>query len=656
MVALDDEVFIVKATVMLRGCPAPNCPGGGHSEFPESCLLWWREIGWRVMGWKGSSENTKTATIKTKESMFRRNFLRRQPNRDQQTENVSPNLDSERAQEDCCQFCQQGPLVHHLHQTSRCLRAYTQRYLPTRGHLYVGKTDLAVFELGLVTPFCPNPTCLGSLQQEGFNRHARGGCLAFYQDEGKKLYQWDSGLDAALLCTKLCKRRTWLKNYVKEAGTYEENLAKALKIVCFRCKMRGPLPSANEHKMFVSYMPGGMQWMCSKCWKADQRHVDMVLNAVDRTRELGTAGEYDDTMKKVVVVDQSNDIRRVVFVPASIAPDQEPADVATDAELDPRNTTVLVPKYPEALEQIGDEASERANMAKEGLERVAEFFGRRLLFGPVTECVSVLYRLKIAQIRLERLSMLRNMSSTSKGKIVSRDPNVAAVTERNPHFAATQQFCLTNTCNWSPAAQEKRSQESAARASVNGCVKIKVEMTVLKNLAVDSPHLRDIISETLRFLGPTSLISTAPLVLNYLKAKVDLLMKHVISQSYQNWDLELQFSEQEWTVQMVGFLFCKEFEEFNGKIARGEAAEDEFAKEARKYQHMLPTTTTSKNRLMEDYSIDEEFAEVSDCISTKKKVNFLSGDCVVGRTASEDWRATADITVDNLHSEWSHRN
>ena len=132
---------------------------------------------------------------------------------------------------------------------------------------------------------------------------------------------------------------------------------------------------------------------------------------------------------------------------------------------------------------------------------------------------------------------------------------------------------------------------------------------------MDSPHLRDIISETLRFLGPTSLISTAPLALNYLKAKVDLLVKHIISQTYQNWDLDLQFSEQEWTVQMVGFLYCKEFEDFNGKIARGEVAEDEFDKEAREYQHVLPTTTTSKNRLMEDYSIDEEFAEVSDCIS-----------------------------------------
>ena len=136
--------------------------------------------------------------------------------------------------------------------------------------------------------------------------------------------------------------------------------------------------------------------MCSKCQKGDERHEEMVLNAVQRARVLGTPAEYDDTMKKVVVVNQHDDIQRVVFVPACIATDQEDAEVVSDAELNPRNTTVLVPKDPEALEEIGDEASERANMEKESLERVAEFFGRRLLFGPVTQCVSILYRLKIA--------------------------------------------------------------------------------------------------------------------------------------------------------------------------------------------------------------------------------------------------------------------
>ena len=622
MVAPDNEVFIVKATVMLRGCPAPNCPGGGHQQFPEGCLHWWREIGWVIMGWKGSSENAETATIKKKESIFRRNFLRKDRHDQgsqhlQRTENASPNLDSQRPQEDFCQFCQhQGQLAHHLHQTSHCLRAYVQQHLPTRGHLYMGKHDLAIFDLGLMALFCSNPACQGSLQQEGFTRHFQGGCLKYYLDEGEKLFQWDNELGVNLLCNKLALRKANLRKRIKEAGNYEENLAKTLKIACFRCNLRGPLLSANGHKMFVSPMQVGMQWVCFNC-RQDDENQEMVLNVVGKVRELGSLLHHNDTMKKIKVGDPDNHNERVVFVPASIALDHEAANIS-DAELNPRNTTVLVPKNPEAMDQIGDEASERANKVKDSLERVAEFLGRRLLFGPVTECVSVFYRLKIAQIRLERLSMLRSMSSTSKGKIVSRDPPMAAVTERNPHFAATQQFCLTNTCNWTPAAQEKRSQESAARASVNGCVKIKLEMTVLKNVAVDSPHLRDIISEALRFLGPTSLISTAPLALNYLKAKVALLVKHVISQSYKNWDLELQFSEQEWTVKMVGFLFCKEFDEMNGKIARGEAAEDEVVKEARKHQYLLPTTTTSKNRLMEDYSVAEEVAEVSNFISFTK--------------------------------------
>ena len=609
MVAPD---FIVKATVMFKGCPAPNCPGGGHQQFPESCLLWWKEIGWKIMGWKGSSENAETATIKKKESMFRRNFLRKD-RQSQQTENVATDVDSQRAREGCCQICQHhGSLVHHLHQTSRCLRAYIQRYLPTRGHLYMGKHGLAVFELGLVALFCPNPACLGDLHQEGITRHLQGGCREFYQKEGEKLYNWGNVLDGPSLCDKMWKRKAYLKKFVKEAATYEENLAKALKFACFKCKIRGPLLSANEHGMFVADTPGGPQWVCSKCKKGDERHQDMVLNVMEKVREMGAPVEYDDTMKTIQVGDPDNHNERVVFVPACIAANHEAANTS-DAELNPRNTTVLVPKNPEALEQIGDDASERANTAKKNLERLAEFLGRRFLFGPITECVSVLYRLKIAQIRIERLSMLKTMSKTSKGKIVSRNPNMATVTERNPHFAMTQQFCLTNTCSWSPAAQEKRSQESAARACVNGCWKIKTELTLLRKVATDSPHLRDILSGLRGLNGPTSLLSSAPLVLNYLKAKVDLLVKHVISQTYQNWDLDLMFSDQEWTVKMVGFLYCTEFEDMNGKIARGEVSEQEGVKEAKKYPHILPTTTTSKNRLIEDYALAEEFAEASCC-------------------------------------------
>ena len=611
MTAPDDEVFIVKAIVLLRGCPAPNCPGGAHQQLPQNCLFWWKNIGWVLMAWKGSSENANTAAIKKKESMFRRNFLRkdRQPLRNDQSQQV----EQDRADVDCCQFCQQqGQLVHHLHQSSRCLRAYLQLHLPTRGHLYIGKTGLAVFDLGLLMRLCSNPNCLGSLCNEGFTRHLQGGCLEYFLQEGKKLFHWDGNINAGVVAKKLRDRKSYLILCGREAGDYDQKLGEILKIACFYCNLRGPLLSASEHQMSItniSHPPGGMQWICSKCKEGDDKHKEMVLNAAEKLKALGTPGEHDDTMKKIVVGDPSNGTERVVFVPASMAVDIEARDIS-DALLNPRNTTVLVPKEPEALDQIGDEASERANAEKDSLENVAEFMGRRFFFGPVTECVSVLYRLKIAQIRVERLMMLKSLSKTSKGMIESRNPNMAAVRERNPHFAMTQQFCLTNSCSWSPGAQHKRSDESAARACVNGSIKIKIDMTVLKQLAMDSPHLRDILCGLNGVNGPTSLLSSAPLALNYLKAKVNLIVKHGISQAYDNWDLELRFAEQEWTVYMVGFLFCKGFDELNRKIAHGEISEETGLRAAGTCQTILPTTTTSVNRLVEVYSIAEEDAQV----------------------------------------------
>ena len=218
----------------------------------------------------------------------------------------------------------------------------------------------------------------------------------------------------------------------------------------------------------------------------------------------------------------------------------------------------------------------------------------------------------MAEIRLERLSMLRNLKRTSKGKIISRDRNLAEVKDRHPHYAATQKFCLTNTCSWSPAAQEKRSKESAARANVNGQVKIKIEVTVLKKLAVDSPVLRDIIGGlAANSHFQASLISVAPTVLNFLKAKLKLLVKHIIAPTYTNWDLELCFAKQEWTVKMVGYLYCQELDELNRKIARGEISSKDFTREVARHQSILPTATLSAQRIMEDYQISKDRAQVT---------------------------------------------
>ena len=207
--------------------------------------------------------------------------------------------------------------------------------------------------------------------------------------------------------------------------------------------------------------------------------------------------------------------------------------------------------------------------------------------------------------------MLSILSRTSKGKITSRNPNLAEVKDRHPHFAETQRFCFTNTCSWSPAAQEKRVRESAARANVNGQVKIKVDVTVIKKLAVDSPLLRDIINGVASSShGLAALISVAPTVLNFLKAKLKLLVRHIIAPTYSNWDLELRFAEREWTVKMVGYLYCQEFEELNRKIAQSEISSKEFTRDVRKHPSLLPTTAISAQRIIKDYGISNERAQV----------------------------------------------
>ena len=146
---------------------------------------------------------------------------------------------------------------------------------------------------------------------------------------------------------------------------------------------------------------------------------------------------------------------------------------------------------------------------------------------------------------------------------------------------------------------------------MNGQVKIKVEITVLKKLAVDSPLLNNIIfGINSSAHGPVSLISLAPSVLNFLKAKLKLMVRHIVSPTFSNWDLELMFAKQDWTVKLVGFLYCQEFEELNRRIACSEMSSKEIAKEVRKHPSMLPTTALSVERIMRDYSITDDRAQV----------------------------------------------
>ena len=638
-----DNQFIVKATVLFKCCPAPACPGrkGGHQreDLPHHCVIWWRESGWRLMGWKGSRDTADSVVIKEKISQFERNFRRRNPTfleqvshsqaeREKQSGYQSSQQDNQEngKEKDSrsvgCNFCSfQGVLALHLKEAQPCLL----QYLANRAHKYRGRTRLAIFDLGLVCNFCPNPDCAVDLLGEGVTclRHIESACKEFYQSEGEHVLQWEQGLSAATLQVKLRNRKNWVKmNWTRVSKTqeYHEELAKMLTIVCQKCAIQGPLLDQQEHRICT---PHGLEQPllaeCLQCMNGSMGQ-ELVQEALEMLGELGKPAEHDDTLRMVVLRDDNSERPRVVFVPALFQVDCQSAHVSDD-QIDPLSTTVLVPKNPEALDAIGDEASERANVVKKSLEKVAGFFGRRHFLGPLIETLSVLFRRMLAHIRVGQLGMLRSRKRTGKGKIMSRDPPIAAVKARNPHFAETKKFCLTSTCSWSATAQDQRSKESAARLYINGQVRIKVEVTLIQKMATNSPLLVDIIREKMSSAhGPAPLASLAPLVLNYVKAKTKLLMTHIITSTYTNWDLDLRFDEREWTVQLVGYLYCEEFEELNKRIALGEVSERQLATEVRQYLHLLPSTAATRRKLMRDHKVEEGRAEVIEALVRKHQM------------------------------------
>ena len=641
----NEAQFIVKATLLFKACPAPSCPGpnGGHSkqDLPCHCLVWWRETGWQLMGWKGSRETAGSADIMKKINNFRKVFNLRRKNLQEQASDPQPQ-ESQYSQiqntQVCneiknsrerlgllrqgaiwhCQFCSyQGNFSLHLRQEEPCLTAYLQEYLSNRAHKYRGRMRLAIFDVGLVCNFCPNPDCAINLQGKGVTCliHVTSLCKEFYQSEGEHLLQWEQGLRAAEIQCKLNNRKGWVTRNLTEASqtqVFHEELSKVLKFVCQKCAIQGPLLDHQEYRIFVPPNLGQPQLAeCFLCMNNGSVGQELVQEAVEALGELGSPAEHDDTLKLVVIEDKSSEDQRVVFVPAVFQVECQSVNVS-DYQINPLSVTVLVPKNPEALEAIGDEASERANVAKERLEKTAEFFGRRRFLGPVTETLSVLFRHKLGQIRREQLAKLGSQRLTGKGTVISRNPNIAAVKARKPHFAETKKFCLSNT-SWSATAQEKRAKESKARLYINGKVRINVRITLIKKMATDSPLLGEVIQQASSF-GPTPLASLAPLVLNYVKAKTKLLVKHIISPTYTNWDLDVRFANREWTVEMVGFLYCEELEELNKRIARGEVSENEMAEEVRRYLHVLPTAAVTHSNLTRDHNIEEGRARVIEAL------------------------------------------
>ena len=141
---------------------------------------------------------------------------------------------------------------------------------------------------------------------------------------------------------------------------------------------------------------------------------------------------------------------------------------------------------------------------------------------------------------------------------------------------------------------------------------------VLNKIAEDDPQLRNIINNMARLHCPGGLIpllSTAPIVVQYLRAKVDLLVSNIISPQtqesrYNHWDLDLTFAKDEWSAYLSGFLYSESFDDINKKIAREGATLQEMLEATSRNPECMPTVSLDFQHIADHYGIREERAKV----------------------------------------------
>ena len=577
------------------------------------------------MGFK-ESISANNRTMKNKINQFLRNTRYRHFQPRNLTEDITQHQISQSTQEQginmkqateipqkilCVNECfYEGSLAGHLLDQPACCSAMIEKHLCNIRDLYTDKQELAVFDLGVLLFFCPNPACTTAITHQGrptMSGHVRGPCLPIYQSEGASLLKWPRDLEPDSICMRLNNRRSYLKSSMMKTeewrmNSYQEELGKLLDQKCRCCHIRGPLAGHQQHELVVVegtfHDANSMVYECLACNRREEKHMEMVGNFMPIIEELSVAKPGDTkAMVAVEVKHPYTGAKRVVFVPSQLKGDLN----VVEGNI-PYNATVVVPNQPAALDQIQEEYFDKAYDNKELLREFTEFASRRPLLVPLE--LSVFWRMNQANIKMERISMMKSLSSTSKGEIETRNPNVASIKKRNPAYALTKRFCLVNTCFWSEGAEEKRSSETKARASVNGVVRTKVTLTLLEGR------------------GDRSLASTIPFM-NFVYGKLRAMVRHIIGPSYSNYDLEIRFHASEWKIDLVGFLYSKEYEKINVKIAREETEEARILHEVGTLPALMPTVSINAVKLAVMFNLNQERANDVTALA----VDYQKGHC-----------------------------
>ena len=247
---------------------------------------------------------------------------------------------------------------------------------------------------------------------------------------------------------------------------------------------------------------------------------------------------------------------------------------------------------------------------------------------------------------------MKAMQATGKGKVTCCAQRTADIRDRHPHFQETKLHCLQETCSWSLSSQQLRSDESKALACINGKVKTKISCQLLKDFkysydlqAILVKAFGGFVKKSSKFTAPRKddykvlcsptcdlnncqqihltpahflhnlpddkLVTSAPLVLNFLSAKLTLLEKHILKPNFSEWDLDIKFNSKEWTVTLNGFLYNRQYDDINKSIAKGlVTTTSDIVNYILIRPNVMPTVSLDIQILVNDYKMSNDRAQV----------------------------------------------
>ena len=515
-----------------------------------------------------------------------------------------------------CGSCEDADnLLGHLQGSLVCREATMKEKLPRQWWIerYLNDTDLLLLDLSIVMSCCLNVggCSLGHGVIERNSRHPFNNpdCLRFYKLAPifAQLNVNANNLDALKNFLRNRKRLISAAK-AKEVQGFASMMESQMNMSCEICGLQGPVISGFE---LTRQERRGQRMICSKPLCED---LDNQVDFHPRTLafERGTAsrpleGDHQDHLVALRAPLESG----FVLCPAQMV--NQDFRVPPDERI--KGTERIVVLVPNTFQSMGrsqlEDPSKRAADDWVGLKQVADatLAPRTMLldnFGKFIQAGSVLYRTRLADFRKCCWDKTYAMKNTAKGRIEERSPNKTDATFGRPNFRLVAPGAIEEKFPWSDLAEWARQSESEARSVINGKVKTKVRVRLLNETMKQwSPKLKSVMVrsfqrevieatdgvKTVTCVGPcdpgfcaenhmqldafleqelsgVNRLARIPLVLNYLKAKVECFRKTVLDPGCDQYDMKIEWDKDSWSVYMVGHLWTKGRKSLNEKAAR----------------------------------------------------------------------------------------